>query len=371
MRNHTLRLSLALLAFAGMNSMATEVAELPDKGKAIADQLKNYSIELTVPDSPALSMLGIAPSTALKPSSLREFAVSLARIRTPEGRIKGGLAMDFAPFQMTDGLIPISLADYRSNFLARMAWNTQLSVATVGGKDDSDKSVRIGAGLSFKLLDDNDYRMNNEILICYKVALLLAVPQPGKPANKDLAEEETGKCNKSFKNSLRWNASRWDLSIGKTWISENGELSERKAAASGVWTSYAWGFDSLENSFLHDRSQLVFYARTLNKEQVADPKNAGKFISRNTNALALKFITGTTSRALSLEGSYSRSKYKKLPSENVRRFALGYEQQLSDQLWLVASLGGEGGRQDGKDKPFALASFKYALSQKSLGIAPK
>ncbi len=119
----------------------------------------NVRSDLLVPDSPAFSVLAVAPETVVRPESPRDFAVSVLNGVDPEGNLQSGVAIDTAPYVLTG----VDLIDYRLDPLERFLSRTQLSIATVKGSSANDESVRASVGLRFTLFDRGDPRMDRSL----------------------------------------------------------------------------------------------------------------------------------------------------------------------------------------------------------------
>lgn len=112
----------------------------------------NYS----VPESPAFKILGTSPSSIMRPTSTRNIAFSIGNYFLNNGAtIPQNLAVEISPALFDPHL---SLTKFRQNRF----WYT--SALSVGTKVNTDKSYAIAVGVKFKLLDEQDLRMNDVLI---------------------------------------------------------------------------------------------------------------------------------------------------------------------------------------------------------------
>ena len=116
------------------------------------------TLDLSVPESPGFTVLGLTPQTAARPALPRAFAASLLNGVDQQGNFQSGTAFDVAPYPLFAGHA-ISLSQYRKSGQLRFLSNAQASFAMTKGVGDFDKSVRIGLGFRFTLFDNGDPRL--------------------------------------------------------------------------------------------------------------------------------------------------------------------------------------------------------------------
>lgn len=152
---------------------------LTETGRAVAEgrlgglPTRDLTLDLSVPESPAFDVLGFTPQKIVRPTSPRDLAANLLNGVDERGNLQTGIAIDIAPVpiflnDMADS--PITLHDYRSDYLMRLASRTQLSLGTTKGTDSDDKAVRVGLGVKSTLWDAGDPRMDNRLAGCLFVA---------------------------------------------------------------------------------------------------------------------------------------------------------------------------------------------------------
>jgi predicted porin len=116
---------------------------------------------------------------------------------------------------------------------------------------------------------------------------------------------------------------------------------------------------------LRNNAQLILHAKLLNKQSVPDPDDDSLLIEQDSESIAAAFKFGSDTLNASLQASYSRLKDRTHDtSDNIQKLSVGLEYRLAKDLWLVATIGGEGGRDNGKNNSFVLGSLKYGTATK-------
>ncbi|HEX8709453.1 MAG TPA: hypothetical protein VF723_14505 [Pyrinomonadaceae bacterium] len=346
---------------------------------AAAPSINQVDVDLSVPESPAFTVLGVTPETVTRPTTPREFATSLLNGVDQQGNFQTGLALDFVPF-LTFAGNSTSLFSYKHNPVERFLARTQLSFATTKGATDADKSTRLALGLRLTLWDTGDPRLDTKLEECYAKAdkdprlkqdeYLPLFDDPEDVKAEKLARRKAllGELDKPCNDASRkrnWNNSSWIVGAAPSWISKTGETKNFLWNGGGFWTSLAYGFAGVEA--LKDNSQLIFHARYRNNESVADPDNEGQFFSQDSAYFGtrLRIAPGSAAKSIfSLEGNFVRSRRDNNAFDNSSRYSLGLEQRMAENIWFSLALGGQSGRTDGNNKAFVLTSFKWGFTRK-------
>jgi hypothetical protein len=107
----------------------------------------------TIPDAPAFTYLGAAPTSIARPSAARDLALAVADGIDSTGRSRRGLAIDVVPWL----LLPkrVSNTGYRTRFGDFVYANTQLSLGTTRATGDS-ASTDLAIGLKTNLANGAD-----------------------------------------------------------------------------------------------------------------------------------------------------------------------------------------------------------------------
>jgi hypothetical protein len=359
------------------------------------------SVDMSVPESPAFTVLGLTPQTVIRPTSPRAFATSLLNGVDPNGNFQSGLAMDFVPYLLVAG-DELTLRKYQTSGVVRLLARSQFSFASAKGATEDDKSLRLALGLNVALWDRGDPRLDEQLMTCLGTFLRLppAPPQlecelPDNPTPADRAafaqcqqniqsiqEQRTAQIQEitEFNNNVstkcrdeaqkrNWNRSSWIIGGAPSWISEDGQTKNLHWNGGGFWTSLAYGFEGVPG--LEDRSQLILHSRYRNREQVPDPDTTGAFLSQDSLFFGARFRHGSPTFNGSFEYTFLRSRFAGLKFDNSSRLSLGFERRIAGDTWFNLSLGGETGRVDGRNNGFVLTSFKWAFSDRQNVPAPQ
>jgi hypothetical protein len=335
------------------------------------------NVELSVPESPAFAVLGLTPSTVVRPASPRAFATSLLNGLDQNGNFQSGLAIDTTPFMLFNGE-NITIRDYNEQYLTRFLSRTQFSFATAKASSQDDTSTRLSAGLNLTLWDRGDPRIyhpergDDDVLQCFVNRLELPpIIAPGTPpdeiakinaGNKAKNDVVADECRDRARKA-NWNRSGWIIAYAPSWISKTGETEGFKWNGGAFWTSVAYGFEGI--SSLERIAQLIVHARYRTREQVPDPANQGKFLTQNSAYLGARFRAGSTKFALNFEDSFIRTRVIGGGIDNINRFSIGAEARITNNLYFVFTTGSNIGADDGRHKGFLLTSFKYGFNKKS------
>jgi hypothetical protein len=367
-------------AIPSTDAPANPVATTPAPPQAIGDgTISSINADLAVPDSPAFTVLGVTPENVTHPTTPREFATSLLNGVDERGNFQTGLALDFVPYLTFFGK-NTSLKEYADHPLTRFLARTQVSFATAKGVTDEDRSTRLALGLRMTLWDRGDPRLDKALEECYDAAdddpkfrTEAFVPLPGEDGDikaqklqrrGELLAELTKPCDDAARKK-NWNASGWIVGLAPSWISRTGETKNFEWNGGGFWSTVAYGFESVDA--LKNNSQLLFHVRYRSNELVPDTDDPTLFFSQDSLYVGgrLRIAPGEEAKSIfSLEGNYIRSRKESGPWDNSRRFSLGFEQRVAENIWFALSVGGQGGRIDGANHAFVLSSFKWGFQQR-------
>jgi hypothetical protein len=358
------------------------------------------NVDMSVPESPAFTVLGVTPETVIRPTSPRAFATSLLNGVDQNGNFQSGLAMDFVPYLLIAG-DELTLRKYQTKPVVRLLSRTQFSFATTKGATEDDKSMRLALGMHLTLWDRGDPRTDETLMSCLSAFRLPPPPTmlecelPDNPTDAD--REAFRRCQESaeatrqerarqvqeareFNDSVstrcrdesrerNWNASSWIIGAAPSWISTDGQTKNMRWNGGGFWTSLGYGFEGVPG--LESRSQLILHARYRNREVVPDPNTTGAFLTQDSMFFGARFRTGSPTFNGSFEYTFLRSRFAGLRFDSASRFSLLFERRIGGDTWFNISLGGETGRQDGHNNGFVLTSFKWAFSDRKNVPSPQ
>ena len=370
-----------------------------ESSKDIAGELGKVQaamLDLSVPDSPAFTVLRLTPEEVSRPTTVRKLATSLLNGVDRHGVLQSGVAVDVAPYLAVAGEA-LQLSDYRGRYGVRFLSRLQTSVATVKASGDNDKATRAAVGVRATLLDQGDPRTDQDLEACFDKRPTLppppkfiVPPMPADPTPEQAAEwavllkrglEEEQKFNAAVDTYVErvrvavdacreeararnWNNTSWIVAFATAWTSETGALGDLGSTSGGAWTTFAYGFEGYP---VLDRSaQLLLHARARSNEQVAQPGDDAPLLTRDAWLLGLQFRMGTPNSNVALEALFDRTRPEGGSAANSRRFALGYEQRIAANLWLGVAVGGQAPAPEGAPQSgsFVLSSFKWGFAER-------
>lgn len=136
-----------------------------------AKDLTGY-LDLSVPETPAFTALGVTPENVISPGSQHELALAILDGVDQNGNAQSGMAIEASPYALAIG-DQITIKEYKSDYLTRFLYNTKVSYATASGSSDSDKADRKAIGLRFSVFNNGDLRLNDKVTECFKT-----IPKP-------------------------------------------------------------------------------------------------------------------------------------------------------------------------------------------------
>jgi len=319
------------------------------------------ALDLSTPESPAFTVLGLTPETVVRPSSPGELASTLINGFDQNGNYQTGVAIDTTPYLLLAGG-NITLAKYRESRMIQALSRLQFSVATTKGTSDSDKAVRASLGVRLTLWDRGDPRLDTELSNC--MAQSLEMPPPLNPlsasTNVELLEQELelkAQACRTASQKRNWNKSSFVIAGAPAWISPDGLSKNFRLDGGGLWTSFAWGFENVPGLDRH--AQLIFHARYRNNETVPDPRTQGAFLRQNSTTLGGRFRFGLPTLNGNFEGVYVNNRPTIRPRETYTRYTVGAEKRLANNLWLSVSFSRDAGRNLGDNNMTFFSNIKW------------
>lgn len=140
-----------LLLTARFEALAQSVAS--DTATVQQNAAKAWA-DYAVPDMPAFAVLGLDPTSILRPTSAREVGVAVANFLANGQVLPKAFAAELAPYML---LANKSLSDYQQN---RFWYRMRLSVGTKAG---ADGGTDLGLGLRITLWDETDLRVDTNL----------------------------------------------------------------------------------------------------------------------------------------------------------------------------------------------------------------
>ena len=280
------------------------------------------------------------------------------------------MALDFAPYKL------LAPATQRSAYkgLARILWNTQLSLGVGKAVDSQDKSLNIGYGISSILWrrDQSDPVLNDTYQRCLTERLRVlndpnAPTALGSSTGKD---DALAKCYADF-SSQAWNGTGLTVGFAGSHVSGSGKWSDSTAGSTGAWVTLSYGFEDFPGSTLRRNGEFVLTWRRLGDEHVVDSGSTDGFYNRDSDSSsAVLRYKQDDHRNWYLEYSYQRFQSDFKGDETSRRLAVGFEWKVGDSTWFTVGLGGEGGRSGDTNNNFVLTGLKFGSSDRPVFVKP-
>jgi hypothetical protein len=336
--------------------------------------IKNNTLDLSVPESPAFTVLGLNPNVVTHPASPRQLAASLLNGVDQNGNFQSGVSIDTAPYLLFYGN-SVTLQKYQGSRVIQFLARTGFSFATTKGASTNDKSARLAAGLSLTLFDKGDARMDKAFLNKL-VNAAAEVQNSAPPISPNASEQEKATAEKEIEGKVEakvkqireeqrkavWNRSSWIVAGAPSWISKDGTTSHFAANGAAVWSSLAYGFEGIPG--LENNAQLIIHGRFHSKEYVPDTVNAGQFYQQQSATFGARVRFGNENTIGSFETAYVHVSPIGRPTDSFFRLSTGAEKRLTDNVWLHFGIGGESGQQNGQNKFFILTDFNWGAGPK-------
>lgn len=411
---------LALCAAAALTvALSPRAGWSTDKNPTVADA----AIDLAIPDSPALTALGLGPNLVERPGSPREFAASMLHGIDTNGNVQTGISIDAAPYLWYRGR-EMTLSEYQQRYLLRFLSRTQLSFAATHGDSAEDEGTEFALGLRVTPWDEGDPRMDEELGECLRDAVLdIEIGIQGKAdalmADRSVLETQkerierringekkngdrekldvldeilddiNGKikmldkqreqtvtpnfsemnarstaaitdCRKKrYYRTALWNRPGWSLGVAPTFTSATGAEDDLESSGTALWTSLAFN--------LWDLGQLVLHARYRNNETAPDPSVAGRFIQQDSFRAGGRVRFGSPGLNFNLEGVHVTENRKGYRGDDKKiQYGAGMEYRIADDLWFVFTAGSEA-YDNKEDNLIMLASLRWAFTPEPAG----
>lgn len=334
-------------------------------------KLKQGTVDLAVPESPAFSALGLTPEQVSRPTTPRELASSFLNGIDRNGNFQTGVAIDAAPYMLLAGS-KITLSDYQTGpvmtrFLAR--W--QVSFASAKGSGDDDKSAKLALGMRFTIFDAGDPRMDQVLVGC--LAREADRVLNGAPPISPLASEEeqatilrqreeqvrtAAKPCREAAAKRRWNRSAWIAGVAPTWTSADGSTEAIDYSGTALWSSVGYGFEGVP--VLQDHALVAFYLKSRTREIVPDVFSEGSVVTQDNITTGFRLLAGSPTSQVNLELVWLDNDRPDGRDDRYWNLGVGFEQRVAENTWLNLSFGRQLAR-DTSGQFFVVGAFNWGL----------
>lgn len=333
------------------------------------------TLDLSVPDSPAFTLLGISPETIARPTSFRSLSVSVLNSLDPDR----DLALECSLSNLLRGTQQMTLAQYRSDARARLLRNTQFTLAKArSAQPPGAPSTRLALGLHTLLTRDGDPlrsarydrafqdlakrqqdaldRQEEEIdRLQEEIDRLRATETlPGRDrklaearAALTRAEEEKRTLTLGFPEKVRRAyqalgpeieaAPKLQIAAAPCFVDSPEAPNQYRWDGYGAWASYSFGgkvdLPAEGGAFNGSwNSQFIAHVR------VRAGERAGATATRETTLAGLRWRAGGPELKFSLEATSVRTKRSSGGTKNDTLLGLVLEPRLSEAVWASVSV---------------------------------
>lgn len=300
---------------------------------------KYVKTKFTVPDAPAFNILNETPSNILKPSSVKDIAVSLSDFLDPDQKITlpKSFALEFSPALLINGA-NIKPEEYDGNaWLYRM----RLSIATKRN-DNAGSATSIAFGLRITDSDSSDSRgnknfneeLNQAVALSEKINDAIAAKRealgPNVPFEKILNDPEIQKLIESVTKELNemWSSDSWNKSISEFAFALKADSKDSLAKNLELTKISAW----YSKAF-----QLGTWGQILAGANADYSKNIGENKYKGQGSIALRLYAGSNNYKV-----YAETQSTFIDSKKPEwLFNSGLEMRIEENLWMEFSAGFE------------------------------
>jgi hypothetical protein len=371
------------VATAGAAGTSQASAQKKDAFQTIVTESK---ADLSVPSSPAFSVLGITPDKVDRPGTVRDLVASVARGLGPDGKPVNGLAIDLSPASLffrrfiaggdlyAPSKNPHNDLQFDANYWKRVLARTTVSLASTS--PDSTGATRTAWSIRTGLVDFGDpglyYEETVECLRNTPEEILLS----GHSLDAKPADNAIQKCNPLTNGKMDkalWAQPSVYAGFGESWFSKSGSLTDHVPDVKAFWLvgSYGIGDASTKANPEALRELLQAYLGRKLNDRTPDPNNASNLLRQDATDVIVRLKIGKENWHGFAEVGRSRVLLGNATTENLRHFALGAEFNIANLLgqasgtkmdsWLQLATVNEHGFSNGKDNNGVTANLKFGV----------
>tara|TARA_B100002049_G_C16066440_1_gene370686 strand:- start:641 stop:1738 length:1098 start_codon:yes stop_codon:yes gene_type:complete len=332
------------------------------------DDLRGY-LDLSVPEAPAFTALGITPENVITPGSQHDLALALLDGVDQKGNLQTGIAVEVSPYAMAFG-DEVSLLEYKHRPITRILYNTKLSFATSSGSSDADKADRKSIGIRFSLWNFGDLRVGDQFENCVENDVTFETPPTVDVSGPVITQErevlrkaETSEdvlkavssCTKEATENV-WNQSSMDIGLAY-YDADDDTISESGYSA---WASVSFP--------LTDYGQVIIQAKYFDDALSPDVNDDDIMDIQDGNVYSARVKFGRAKFNIMMEASVSDVKYKTLElNDDYNDILVGTEFEVTDGIWLQFAYGRRSGSSiAANDEDYLSGQIRWAVSESSL-----
>ena len=318
---------------------------------------KRAEADLTVPLSPAFALLGLAPTSIQRPGSVRELLASATKGFDANGKVKSGLALDFAPYPLLAPNRLVGGRKYETDHVAQVLARTTVSLATA----DANGGSQLAWGIRVGLLDQGDPGLYaKDLVACIRKSGALKDTMKGGANVDGLSDDEDAKLAAEVakcapdKQFALWAKPALYIGYGQSWYSGTSTLRDTAPAMKAFWATYSVG-----RSVASYRGLLQLHAERKTDDRVADKTDATKLLRQDSTSLVARLKLGAEKWHAYADLGRTRINLAGSPTTNSQYRGLGAEVRLKDDLWLQVGRSMERGLVDGSSQNKVLAGLRW------------
>lgn len=339
------------------------------QGRGSAADTSGISLTYAVPDAPAFTFLGVAPTKITRASSARDLGASLVNTIDSTGHVVTGVAIGATVWTLLPNA-GVSLDAYQHHLGAYALANSQVSLGTARASGDSS-DTNIALGLRTTLYDASDPMRNEEFVNSLTAALTDCLkfvtrptigvqpdstgPEGPQRVTPDSAEQCAGAANDTLR--TRWFKNNWNkpsVSVGAAigWRIPGSELGAMDPMGVSLWLTGSMPYGASAQLV----GQLQFDHR--NRRDTTTATNVlsyGARLVRGTDAQNLFFeIVGT--KRFDVTATTSRS--------NVQ-WSGGVELKVGEHYWVSTGFGKRYTASGQPDRLVVIADVRWGIASKA------
>jgi hypothetical protein len=326
--------------------------------------------EMPFPDTPAFTMLSEVPRI-IRPATGRELAFSFMEGSNVNGSSLLALSVDMAPYFLFSSK-ELSLKEYQDSKRAQDLSRIQVSLAYAQDLGIDADAKRFGAAVHWKIWDDGDIRLDNELMACLDRAQTSEITDyssgggttktiPAQFSRGNFAESFAQRCGEdSYRRN--WNKSAADVGIAQAWIADKANGGSVRMNGIGVWASYSYGFDGFGK--VRNDSQIVLHARYITDQTAAGGTQYVHFTDRDIVYIGAKYRwSDDTRRTVFLQDMIISKKTATQSRVESNVLSIGAEIRGGDNLWAEVETGLIGGYGSSSPPGFFMVQIKMAFPE--------
>lgn len=345
--------------------------------------VKEESDVFITPESPAAAVLGIAPKNVIHADTPKMLIGSALSGLDENGHFQSGLAIDWAPLQWlhSERLARRRDPEERAGILGgwdaaltygrTVANRTQLSLATIRGTEEEDKSSKIALGIPTTLLDADDPTVREKMLTTHELpegsvsrAAMLSTQELRQIWAKNLNRRFLDDRDDVFQHKtwltplerMLYEHASWSLGAAPMWISEDGSGENYEYNGTTAWSTFTFSLDHKRTwpvrllvHFRYRDHELVPADRSIIPPPAPAPgASAPKFVEQDSLLGVAGIRVGTNDINATASVSYLKA-WQDGADDDALRYSVQAEYRISSNSWLTLSVGRETGHTERKD----------------------